>query len=1243
MTAHYRQVERRHHPQRRQISRTIALWSTVLCWVAVCCVAPRPAAAQDLLGGDLSLEDAQVAVQRAKGPTVYPALRSVWRAWDHAHPDRVEAALRLFATDTQLSPPARAYAGALQGYARMRRGDLHDAERIMKVLGFVDQWLLVAPFDNEGKAGYEQAFEPEQQLGKPLVQGQAFAGKERPIRWRKLPNAFPYGWLNVGTVTRPEQPICAYAATFVRDAAATAARPITVWVGSGGAFKLFWNGQQVLADAAYRGHDIDRFATTVMLQPGNNAAVLKVCGESSAPIVSLRVADARGAPDARLQVSANFEDSQQLAIAKAAPKASAVSGPIQMFDKSASKASPALLEDYARYLVLTQGDDTTVHKARDLAKRAADAAPTLERLLLAGQLAEDRNQRAAWIDKAMSQRVDSTTRANRLRLAQADLARESVNWREALGFFDQVLASDPDNVDAIRGKVELLNEVGLKQSALTLLEEASARAPRSVTLLSMLASQTRATGQSSHASEIEARYSAFRFDDRSYLSSRIDLALAQRKSDQVEHWISRLLAAEPDDVWAHDTTAKALRRLGRAERAIASYQRAHELAPEDVAVLQSLSDLKGELGQRDEQRALLQQVLQLRPQAKEVREYIEHIEPEKPRPDEALAWQPTRFLKKMSLKADGHNRRTLLDLNVTTVFENGLSSKFRQVVFQPLTDAAAAAARQYAFGYESGRQRVQLRGARVFRGDGRVDEAIESGEAAANDPSIAMYTSARTFYVQFPRLEPGDVVELRYRVDDVVPQNEFADYFGEIAYLQSDDLIQHAEYVLITPKSRRFFIDHRGIPGLRTSRTESGSSTVYRFQADDVPPLVPEPDMPPWPEVLGFVHVSTFDSYATLGRWYWGLSHEQLDLDDETRKLAHTIVEGKQTTLDKVKAVYNWVIKNTRYVALEFGIYGYKPRRCVQTVARGWGDCKDKATVIVSLLRELGIDATVVILRTGLRGDLDSKIASLAPFDHAIAYVPALDLYLDGTAENTGALELPAMDLGALAIQINGGNAKVVRLPQNDPRSNVRKRDVVATLNSDGSALLSVAYEAKGTGTAEWRQRYQAQATFKERVTQDLASELGGFQLSSAKAQDLEDFDKPALITVQGTAPQLARKEGQELSLAVTPSLRLTPRYASQSRRRLPIRIPAFSTIEHSFTVKVPKGMKVTTAPLATSGQSEFGSYQVEVTEQGSQVVVRSSLSLPVRTIQPDQYAAWQAFCQRVDAAFSTRLLVGPS
>ena len=597
-------------------------------------------------------------------------------------------------------------------------------------------------------------------------------------------------------------------------------------------------------------------------------------------------------------------------------------------------------------------------------------------------------------------------------LAKAALARESLNSREAFPLYTEALRLDPDNVTALRGQVELYDDVGLRRTALAVLDGAVARNPKSVLLLNMYASQLRALGRATDAAEVESRYAALRFDDRTLLARLIDLGVARRNRDATERWIGRLLDVEPDDQWALGTAARAYRALGEPERAVATYQRALELAPEDVGTLRTLADLQGELGHRDNQLSLLGRVLQVTPQDKDVREYVEHLEPTGSRLDESFAWDSDKFLKSRQAPGGGQNQRTLLDLTVTTMFENGLSSKFRQIVFQPLTEPAAALARQYGFQYQADSERVQLRGARVFRGDGTVDEAIESGEGAADDPEIAMYTSARTFYVQFPRLEPGDVVELRYRIDSVSAQNQFADYFGEIAYLQSSEPVGHAEYDLITPKSRQLYVDSAHVPGLNQTTEDRDQLQIYRFSADNVPAVAPEPSIPPWPSLLGFVHVSTYKTWKDLGRWYWGLVHDQFDVDDETRKLARKITEGKQTPVEKVKAVYDWVIENTRYVALEFGIYGYKPHRCVQTVSRGWGDCKDKATVIVTLLKELGIDATIVIVRSGMRGDFDSKVPSLAPFDHAIAYVPSLDLYLDGTAEYTGAYELPGMDAG---------------------------------------------------------------------------------------------------------------------------------------------------------------------------------------------------------------------------------------
>jgi cellulose synthase operon protein C len=494
-------------------------------------------------------------------------------------------------------------------------------------------------------------------------------------------------------------------------------------------------------------------------------------------------------------------------------------------------------------------------------------------------------------------------------------------------------------------------------------------------------------------------------------------------------------------------------------------------------------------------------------------------------------------------------------------------------------------------------------------------------------------------------LEPGDVVELRYRIDDITPRNEFADYFGDVVYLQSNEPVSNAAYVLIAPKTRTLYVDER-VPGLKRSVQDLKGQRVMSFHADNIPALVPEPEMPAWPEVLGFVHVSTYKSWQDLGRWYWGFVKDQFDLDDETRRLARDITKGAKTDLEKVRAVYGWVIKNTRYVALEFGIYGYKPRRCVQTVSRGWGDCKDKATVIATLLEELKIPSTIVILRTQLRGGFRSTLPSLAPFDHAITYVPSLDLYLDGTAEFHGSSELPVLDQGSLALHVNRGDAKLLQVPEAAPERNVIERRTVATLARDGAARLELDYVTRGTSAAEWRERYGAEGTRRERVLADIGREFPGFSLADGNTglttNDLLDLEQPAELHARGTAPSFARREGQQLSIGATTGFRLTPKYASLSQRTQDVRTLGFSTLDDTFVVKLPAGMKVASAPPNASADTPFGSYSVQVETQPGQVTVKSRLLLRTTRIRPADYAAWKKFCAAADQALSPRLVVGP-
>jgi cellulose synthase operon protein C len=279
-------------------------------------------------------------------------------------------------------------------------------------------------------------------------------------------------------------------------------------------------------------------------------------------------------------------------------------------------------------------------------------------------------------------------------------------------------------------------------------------------------------------------------------------------------------------------------------------------------------------------------------------------------------------------------------------------------------------------------------------------------------------------------------------------------------------------------------------------------------------------------------------------------------------------------------------------------------------------------------------------VRTGLRGDFDDKPASLAPFDHAIAYVPELDLYLDGTAEWTGSSELPAMDRGAVALQINEGKAKLVRLPDPPASESVTLRALDIAVEPDGKAQVDFKAEVSGVSAPSWRERYHAASTRKARIQEDLAGELSGFEVASVEANDLENIEQKVSIRVRGKAPQLARREGDGLSMPVGPRESMVREYAPQSRRRLDLRLRAKTTTEQEWKVKLPAGMRIVQTPTPTEGATPYGSYRLTVEAKGNAVRVHTKITLDKTRILAAEYGAFRAFCESADRALGQRLVV---
>src|SRR5262249_50210064 len=148
---------------------------------------------------------------------------------------------------------------------------------------------------------------------------------------------------------RPQEKVCGYATTFVRDPRAKGGpRPFSVWVGASGAVKLFFDGVPVMKDPKYRDLDSDRAGVALTMTEGWHRLTVKVCGDEDAPMFSLRLGDQGGSPDPALESDPDPAHAKEAASVRFKkgdkPPPSVVVGPVPSFEKLVAGDAPAALE-----------------------------------------------------------------------------------------------------------------------------------------------------------------------------------------------------------------------------------------------------------------------------------------------------------------------------------------------------------------------------------------------------------------------------------------------------------------------------------------------------------------------------------------------------------------------------------------------------------------------------------------------------------------------------------------------------------------------------------------------------------------------------------------------------------------------------------------------------------------------------------------------------------------------------------
>lgn len=1133
-----------------------------------------------------------------------------------------------------VDPQVRVLAKLLLADVERARGRTVKSQEALAQLGFVKDWWVVGSFDNEGKTGCDTDWGPESALDLKAT----YPAATREVGWRK-PNAFGAdGYVDLSLSLQPATEAVGYGLTFLQ---ADEVMKADLSLGTPGAYRLFVNGVKVSSSDRYNRPRPDQHRVQVTLRKGTNRVLLKVCQVSGPFGFYFRAEKADGAKGALAVALPEVVPPLEKGPAPQPSPLPTLSDALEKKVKAAPNDA-ALRADWATVLAWTRAWPEVEHTPDVEAKRAALQKPDDAGLqLTAGLLqTDDFNERRRFLEAAV--RLAPQHPFARLALARLELDRE--HPAEALEHAEALLKAFPLFAPAHVVKVRALEALGDRVGAQRATEEAFVKLKHVPSIAREAAASSRRRERLDEAVERYRLVLALRFDDTGTRRALATLLADLGKVDEAAEQYRKVLALDPFDSGSLLRLAELLSANGKLEEAKAAFGQARALAPEEPDVYEREGRALLHAGQKDAALDSFQRSLALKPQNPVLKEMVRTLRGD----DDAVsqeAFPVADLMKAAGGDSGGEDAVVLAEVTHVKVQPSGVAARFTQLVVKVQTQRGVETYRQLPLTWSPDRQDLRVLKTRITKPDGSVVDSFSEQDRNLNEPWTGMYYDTRARLLTFPALAPGDVLEVQWRLEDVAVDNLLSDYWGDVDAVQGMSSKLRYRYVVEMPKARALYWNRQGLPSwLSTSQAPAGERTVYRFEASNVPRLVPEPNMPGWAEVATPLHLSTYRTWEDVGRYYWGLVRDQLVPNEELKRTVEAALKGvdRKDTAAVVAALYGFVVTNTRYVALEFGIHGYKPYRVDRVLARRFGDCKDKASLIHAMLAVAGVESRLVLLRMRSLGKLSGEVASLSAFNHAIVYVPKLDRFLDGTAEFHGSTELPSADRLANVLVVEPeGKSRFFTSPEATPEDNVSLLDLTVSLRVDGSAQVKGQLKTTGQGAPEQRRAYETPATRQSVFEQQWAQSFPGAQVGTLAVSDVKALEQPVTLDFTATLPRYAEAGGGVLRFYPFGASRtFTQALAPLSERTWDVALPGVWVNHLVFTYLVPAGWTLPQVPADVVEDSPFGALRLVTRRVEGGLRAEGVLALKVPRISAKDYPAFRAWLMAVDQAFGRKLVV---
>lgn len=406
---------------------------------------------------------------------------------------------------------------------------------------------------------------------------------------------------------------------------------------------------------------------------------------------------------------------------------------------------------------------------------------------------------------------------------------------------------------------------------------------------------------------------------------------------------------------------------------------------------------------------------------------------------------------------------------------------------------------------------------RVISRDGAIFKLDQKSIVEETPPSADqdILSDDKRLRAPLPAISIGAVVETR---STVVEHTAFfkGSTFGSMWFSLSQP-IRHAQLTVRMPKDIQLTYQIEGPAAARKNLAPTihidAAQRMYRFEVFDV--AVDRPSEPyvgstlvQWPKIS----YSTGTPWKTLAGNYAALVENTLAPANlgEALDLVKKVDTHKATPEQVLAQLVHLLHEHVRYTGLELGETAIIPKTPAQTFQHRFGDCKDKATALVAMARQLGIEGYVALLYADNGRDIITDVPAMQQFNHAIAYFPKLQLWVDATAEMLPIGELPHAAQGRYALVCSDKSPGLIQTPSLSAERNSQTETRDIAMPSFGKAAMQWTVQSSGAIASSWRHFMNARDAKKQREwAEEALHPFGDLNFDSVSHSDVRQVAKP--------------------------------------------------------------------------------------------------------------------------------------